>query len=206
MGLTSKVYTPGDIFQNPTDLYVGITAPPSSLTPAADINCLALDASGQPSSATGFHVGHVDSPTSISITEKVNEILDDQHDGPVDVAFDSISAEIDFIMKETNLSRLQQLINGGNLAAYNAVGGAQVLQIGGQTSTTPGTTTLLMVSPRRDVPGKFIYALWYKVYISNPIELTFIRSKESVYKVKAHCLMDTTRVVGDELGQIVKQK
>jgi hypothetical protein len=206
MGLITKVYTPGDIFQNPTDVYIGITAPASSLTPTADANCLTLDAAGEPSSGTGFHIGHIDAPTSISITEKVNEILDDQHDGPVDVAFDQISAEIDFIMKETNLARLQQLINGGNLAAYNAVSGAQVLQVGGQTSTAAGSTTLLMVSPRRDAPAKFLYALWYKVYLSNPIELTFIRSKESVYKVKAHCLMDSTRVAGDELGVIVKQK
>src|SRR5438552_12752799 len=112
MGLITKVYTPGDIFQNPTDVYIGIAAPASSLTPAADANCLTLDSSGQPSSGTGFHIGHIDAPTSISIAEKVNEILDDQHDGAVDVAFDSIQAEIDFIMKETNLSRLQTIING----------------------------------------------------------------------------------------------
>jgi hypothetical protein len=206
MGLITKVYAPGDIFQNPTDVYIGIAAPASSLTPGADANNLTLNASGEPSSATGFHVGHIEAPTSIQITEKVNEILDDQHDGPVDVAFDQIAAEVDFIMKETNLSRLQQIINGGNLAAYNAISGHQVLQIGGQVSTTPGTTTLLMVSPRRDVPTKFIYALFYKVYIENPVSLTFTRSKESVYKVKARCLMDSTRVVGDELGQIIRQK
>src|SRR5574337_1151500 len=206
MGVISKSYAAGDIFQNPTDLYIGIAAPASSLAPGADAHCLTLDASGQPSSGTGFHVGSIEAPTSISIQETVNQIMDDQHDGPVDVAFVKIAAEVDFILKETNLSRLQQILNGGNLAAYNAIAGYQMLQVGGQTSTAIGATTLLLVAPRRDNTAKFIYALFYRVVIENPIELTFTRAKESVYKVKARCLMDTTRVAGDDLGVIVRQK
>src|SRR5579885_959744 len=133
MSNISKVYTPANIFMGPADVYVGLAAPTSALVPTADANILTLDASGQPSSGSGSHLGLVEAPTMPSIVEKLNEISADQIETPIDVALDSIEAEIDIILKETNLSRLQTLLTSNSLGAYNALGNSQVLQVGGQT-------------------------------------------------------------------------
>ena len=64
MGLITKTYTPGNIFQGPVDLYVGITPPlSSSAVPTADVNCPSHSTpTASPSSATGFHAGHIERP------------------------------------------------------------------------------------------------------------------------------------------------
>ncbi len=211
MAAVARSYTPGDIFQNPVDVFVDITAPTSSLTPTADANTLLIVATaganyGLPTSATGYHVGSVDGPTSISFTEKVNEIWDDQHESPIDAGFDSVDAEIDFNMKETNFSKLQKAFTSDDLGAYTSLAATEVLQIGGQFSSSKTLRSLLLVSQRRDVAGKFLYVMAYKTYLKSAIQMTFIRSKEIVYKLKFGVVADLSRVQGDELMQIVRTK
>lgn len=206
MANVPRSYTVGNILQGPVDVYANITAPASSLTPSADANTLTLDATGQPTSGTGFHLGSVEGPTAIHITEKCNEIHDDQHESPIDVAMDSVEGEIDIVVKETNLSRLLTLLTSGALAAYNALANSQALQVGGQLDSSTSMITLLLVSPRRDSAGKWIYVLAYKCFLKSPVQPAFIRNKETVYKLKFGCVMDTSRVAGDELMQIVRTK
>lgn len=206
MSNITRTYTPANIFQGPADLYIGITAPASSLTPTADANTLILDASGQPTSNTGFHAGLIEAPMMPTITEKLNEIAADQIEMPVDVALDSINAEIDFTMKETSLTRLQSLLTSSSLGAYTANSNTKVLQVGGQLDSSATAVTVLAVSPRRDSSGKFVYWMLYKAVLASAIVLSFQRSKESVYKLKMKGFADTTRVRGDELMQIVRTK
>lgn len=206
MANVARTYTPGDIFQNPVDVYANITAPASSATPTADANCLTLDANGQPSSSTGIHIGSVEGPTAITFTEKVNEIMDDQHESAIDAGFDSIDAEIDFNMKETNFSKLQTLLTSDQLGKYTSLSATEAWQLGGQFSSATTYITLLLVSQRRDVAGKYLYVLAFKCYLKSAIQLTFLRSKETVYKLKFGAIADLTRTAGDELMQIVRQK
>lgn len=206
MSNIARVYTVANVIQGPVNVYVGITAPTSSALPTADSQCITLDANGQPSSSTGFHAGSVEGSTTITVTEKSNEIMDDQHESPIDVAFDSIEAEADFAMKETNLSRLQTLLASGNLGAYNALANSQVLQIGGQLDSSTSLFTLMLVTPNRAVSGKWIYWFLYKAYLNATEQLTFHRNKENVFKLKCRAVMDTSRVSGDELMSWVKTK
>lgn len=201
-----RTYNVGNIFQNPVDVYINIVSPASSNTPTADSNCLILDSSGQPSSAAGWHVGSVEGPTAISFTEKVNEIMDDQHDAPIDAGFDSIEGEIDFNMKETNLPHMQVLFTVDGMSNYQSYFDGEVLQVGGQFSSSTNTVSILLVSQRRDAAGKFIYVLAYKCYLKSAMVLNFIRSKESVYKLKFGVISDLARSTGDEIMQIVRQK
>lgn len=205
MANVPRSYTVGNIFQGPVDVYVNIAAP-TSASPPTQASEVALDANGQPTSGAGFHVGSVEGPTSILITEKCNEILDDQHESPIDVAFDTIEAEIDLNMKETNLSRLQTLLTSAALGAYTSLANSQALQIGGQLDSSLSFVTLMLVSPRRDVAGKFIYAFVYKSFLNSAIAAALIRNKETVYKLKFRAVMDTARLAGDELMQIVRTK
>lgn len=205
MAFISRVYTPANIFQGPADIYLNITAPTSSLLPTADANMLTLDASGQPTSSTGFHCGLVEAPTMPTITEKLNEIHADQIEMPIDVALDSIEAEIDFIMKETNLTRLNTALTSA-LGTYTALTNSQVLQLGGQLSSTATAVTVLAISANRAVAGKFVGFMLYKAVLASPITPMYNRAKETVYKLKMKGFADLTRVAGDELMQIWKSK
>lgn len=206
MAFITRSYTPANVFQGPADIYIGITAPTSSLTPTADANTLVLDANGQPTSNTGFHAGLIEAPMMPTITEKLNEIVADQLEMPVDVALDSINAEIDFTMKESSLTRLQSLLTSGSLGAYTANSNTKVLQVGGQMDSSATPVTVLAVSPRRDASGKFVYWMLYKATLASAIVMAFQRPKETVYKLKMKGFADTTRVRGDELMQIVRTK
>jgi len=206
MAFVQRVWTPANIFQSPADLYFNLAAPASSLVPTADANTLVLDANGQPSSATGFHAGLMEAPTMPTITEKANEIHADQSETPVDVGFGSIEAEIDCIVKELNLSRLQTFLGSANLGAYTVLGASQAWQIGGQLDSSASPMSVTAVSQRRDALGKFAYWMLYKAYLTAPVQMVFQRIKEHVFKLKFKGVMDLTRVPGDELMQIVRQK
>lgn len=201
----SRSYTVANILQGPVDIYAGITAPSSYPTPTADTGCLTLDANGQPTSGAGSHMGSVEGPTSVVITEKSNEIMDDQHETAIDVAFDSIEAEIDITVKETVLTRLQTLMTS-NVGAFASLSNSTVLQVGGKLDSAKTAITLLLVSPDRAVSGKFYYVMAYKCYLKSAIQAAFQRNKETVYKLKFGVFMDTARESGDELMQIVKTK
>lgn len=208
MATITKTYDASKIFQGPVDVYAAIAAPTSSLTPTADANTLTLDSSGQPTDTgtAGVHLGSVEGPSTISITEKVNEILDDQHENAIDAGFDSIEAEIDFNLKETALAKLLTLLTASTLGARTLLAAQEVLQLGGKLDSAANPITLLLVSPRRDLAGKFLYAMAYKAFLNSALPFSFSRSKENVHKLKFRCVMDLARVAGDELMQIVRTK
>ncbi len=206
MANIARIYTPANVFISPADLYFNLAAPASSLTPTADNQCLTLDASGQPSSATGFHAGLIEAPTMPMITEKANTIHADQSESPIDVGFQSIEAEIDLIVKELNLSRMQTFLSSNNLSAYTSLAASQAWQIGGQTDSSISSMTVTAIATRREATTKFAYWMLYKAVLMAPIQSVFIRSKEQSYKLKFKGFMDFTRVLGDELMQICRQK
>lgn len=206
MANISRIYTPANIFEGPADIYINIAAPTSSLVPTADLNTLVLDSSGQPTSATGFHAGLVEGPMMPTISQKLNEIHADQIESPIDAGFDAIEAEIDFVLKETNLSRLNTLINASELSAYTALAASQVWQMGGQFNSSKTPVTVLAIGQKRDLTSKWVYWMLYKAVLESVIPMSFQRSKETVYKLKFKGYADTTRVVGDELMQIASTK
>lgn len=206
MATVTKSYAIANILQGPCDAYANITAPGSHSPPTADVDNLTLDGTGQPTSATGISLGSLEGPSTIQITEKVNEIHDDAHESPIAVGFDSIEAEIDIAVKETTLTRLQTLLNAGGLGVYTALGNSKAWQLGGQFDSSIAALTLLLVSPDRSTAGKFIYVFCYRCYLKSAIAMSFQRSKETVYKLKFGCVCDLTRVAGDELMQIVRTK
>jgi hypothetical protein len=203
MSSISRTYTPGNIFLSSTDIYVGLTLPTSSLVPTADANTLTLDASGQPTSSTGFHAGLIEAPTMPVFTEKCNEIHADQFEMAVDIAFDSINAEIDVILKETQLSNLKTLMTNNSLVTYTALSGLQVLQFGGASATTVNATTITAIGTQRGNAGKFAYVCLFACVLGSALQMTFHRQKENSFKAKLHAFADLTRQPGDELANIV---
>jgi hypothetical protein len=207
MGLITKTYTPGNIVQSFSDAYLGITAPASSATPTADANMLTLDANGQPTSSTGSHLGSIEGPTSISIAEKTNEILDDQHESAIDLGFVSVEGKVSFVLKELNFARLATILSSSGLNTRTVLANQDAWQIGGQLANSQYSPfTLLLVAPDRKTAGKFWYAMAYKCFLETAIQMSFQRSKESQYKLTFGMVMDTTRVAGDEFMQWARTK
>lgn len=211
MALVTKVFTPGNIFQGPADVYLDLGAPPSAVPPVQYTNTLTLDSSGQPSDtgSAGIHLGLTEGPASLAWTEKFEEIRADQLAAAVDAAFISAMAEIDFNVKETNLSRLKKFFAGPNTGAYFdlPIGitnpAADMLQIGAMRSSAVQFHTLLLVAPRRDATGKYLYILAYRALLVSAIAAALDRKKETVYKLKFKCLADVSRVAKDQTMQIV---
>lgn len=206
MSNISRVYTVANVPQGPMNLYLGLTAPTSSKTPGSDSNTLTLDGSGQPTSSTGFHAGLIDAPVTLTITEKFNEIMADQFEMGVDVAFDSINIEGAVNIKEAVWANILTYLTANNLATYTSLANSQVLQIGGKQDSSVGMTSLTAISVRRDNTAKFAYWMIFKTYLDAAIQLTFDRKKENVFKLKFHGIADLTRVTGDELAQIVRDR
>jgi hypothetical protein len=296
----TKVFSPGDIFQGPADVFLNIKAPASAVPPVQYTNTLQLDVLGQPPDASttgqiatvavgaaggaGYAVGDVllltqsgganglvvvttvsagavtgvallrpgtgyavanglatvhqtgsgndaatinivtiqagislgltDGPCSCSFHPKFDEIKADQFAAPVDAAFISLASEIDLIVKETTFRNIQQYFAGLQSGTYFNLTGSPVsltnpaadfLQIGAtKSSGMNNVTTLTLVSPRRDVTGKWLYVMAYRAYLKSSVSLPVDRKKETVIKLKFGCLADTTRVAKDQVAQVVR--
>lgn len=210
MPVITKTYTPANIIQGPADIYIDVAPPPSGVPPAA-ANVLTLDSSGQPTDTgtAGFHIGLSEGPSVLSVTPKFDEIRADQHAAAIDVAFVSMETEIDIVVKEAVLQNLQKCFTSPlgtytNVSAGTTNPAADFLQIGSPQSSAATLRTLLLVSPRRDAGGKFWYVLAYKAALKSAITWAFARGTPSTWKLKFYCIADTTRVLKDQVLQIVK--
>jgi hypothetical protein len=69
------------------------------------------------------------------------------------------------------------------------------------------TAPVALISPRRGTssPTKYLLVCLYKAYGFAELDLSFTRSKESVYKVQFHGLADLTRTQGDRVAQFYRQ-
>jgi hypothetical protein len=209
----SRIYTPANLLQSPVEVFLNVAPPASSASPVDGIDTLqiTLDPKGFPTpvdtGGVGFHVGHIDGPSTFSITEKVNEIFDDSHENAVDVGFDTIECEIDVNIKETaNLARYLSYISTKQLGSYETDGTAEVVTLGGQFNSCFSPITVLLLAQTRDCAGLYIYVMLYRATLQASLVNTFTRSKESVWKLKFRGLMDFTRQQGDELMQIWRAK
>ncbi len=211
MATVSKSFTPADVFQGPADLWIGLGAPASAVPPVQYTNTLQLDGTGQPpdSGAAGISIGLTEGPCSISIHPKFVEIKADQFAAPVDAAFVSMATEIDFAVKESKLSRFPQFFAGLLTSTYtDVVAGANpacdFLQIGSQKTSAATTRTLMLIAPRRDTTGKWIYVFAYRAYLKSAIAMAVDRKKETIIKMKWGCIADTTRVAKDQVLQFIR--
>jgi hypothetical protein len=210
----AKVFNPSDIFQGPADVYYDIQSPASAVPPVQGTNTFVLDSAGQPTDAgsAGFHLGLTEGPCSLSLNPKFNEIHADQFAGPIDAAFVSMACEVEFAIKEYNLSRFPKYFTGVatgtyfNLGAGSTNPAADFLQLGSSNSAGVNRHTLMLIAPLRNTsPQMYMYMFAYKTALISQVQLEFSRKKESVFKCKFRCMADTSRVATDQVMQIVKR-
>jgi hypothetical protein len=214
---TTKIYTPANIIQGPADIFIDVAAPPSAVPPVQGTNTwaatgtYAIDATGQPSDAgsAGFHVGASEGPAVLSVTPKFEEIRADQFAASLDAAFVSLETEIDLVVKEAVLANLQKLFSSPlgrytNVTAGATNPAADFLQIGSPTSSAATLRTLLLVSPDRAASGKYWVLQAYKAALKSAVALEFQRSTAVTWKLKFYCIADTSRVLKDQVLQLVR--
>jgi hypothetical protein len=159
----------------------------------------------------GAHVGLLEGPTTVTLNPKIEDIGSDSFEGPHDAALQNVEVDVETVMKEVDLYKLLAMtsnLNYGNFAALPAAGAYTTLgvQFGGVQSASMNLHRLMFVGPNRAAAGKWIYVYLFKGYNSDPIQLTFHRSKANLWKVKFMGVADLTRALGDELCHVVKTK
>jgi hypothetical protein len=158
----------------------------------------------------GLHMGLTEGPCTVSFTASFNEILADQYAAPIDAAYISSVAEIDFAIKELDLTKFSRYFSGLLTGSYydlpigSTNPAADMMQIGNSISLAANTHTVMLVAPRRDAPGKYVYAFAYKAVLSAAWQWSLQRKKEAVFQFKFRCIGDPNREPKDQVMQIVR--
>ncbi len=190
------------IHQGPGKLWLDVTVPTSG-------NRLTIDATGTPTAGTPLFAGATDGAATMVLTPKLTEITADQVAGPVDVVMTGEAASIEVTLKESDLAKLKNYVVNGSFATgtdSSLPAGSQdyeEISFGGLMAIPK--TSVVVISQRRDSPGKFVVAQLYQAYQAQAVQLPFQRAKETTYKVKFEGLADPTRSVGDQVGKIYRQ-
>ena len=142
-------------------------------------------------------------------TPKYEEIGADQVSSPIDVVMTADAYDIDVTIKQSNLANLTNFFPAGAFSAgtdSNQPSGAQSYEqitFGGIVPVPK--IGVAVISPRRDVTGKFVVSHLYEAYQAEAIKLPFQRGKETTYAVKFKAIADPSRPPGDQVGMIWRQ-
>jgi hypothetical protein len=140
------------------------------------------------------------SATTFAAKTKMEHIGADQADGPVDAYMPEMEASIEAELEQMSAAKLQRLLGVGTYATGS---GYKQFTFGG-TTTVP-TICLAVISAQRGAPTKAVYALLYKAAATGPLAIAFGRAKPSTFKAKFQGLSDVARVLGPQIGSVIKQ-
>lgn len=193
-----------DIHQGPGFLWYNVSEP----APGAR---LIIDANGVPTAGTPLAMGASEGPAKVQFKAKIEAILIDQETAPVDAVMTAEEASVEVTLKESSLAKIIKMLGHGTQTAgtdTSLPAGAQAYEeitVGGLIALPSAPVAL--ISPRRGTssPGKFMVACLYKAYGFAELDLSFTRTKESVYKVQFLGLADLTRTLGDRVAQFYRQ-
>lgn len=198
MAGTPKNYDVTHIHQGPGDLWIiGGGAPADSATPQLTLAVDGTpDATAHPSS---IHLGLTDSAITMTITPKIEDIMADQADGPVDRFLTNISE----MAIEAELQQLDPTImqNAIPFGVYSTAGGYKQLTFGGQPIPVAASAPCVaLIAPKRAVAGKYIVTVLFKATGMVGLSTTIGRAKKAIYKSQWKGLTDLTRAAGRQIG------
>lgn len=160
-------------------------------------------------STVALYGGGVEGATTFGIVPKIGEIKADQIFGAFDARPTDAQGKIDVTLLETDLQKIAFLIAG---AAYltgtdntlpPGFQGYEQLTYGGLN--TLQQSSVAVISPRFNAPGKFVVSQLYNAYVSKEPSLAFSKEKPTTAKVTFEGLAVTTRPAGDQFGTIWRQ-
>ena len=202
--MPSFTITMPDIQQGPAYLWFGVQVPSTG-------NRLLVDASGNLTQGNPYPMGSSEGAATFHASAKIEPISIDQETAPVDAVMTAETAYIEFNLKESSLQKLYYAVAHTTYSAgsdSNLPAGAtqyEELTAGGLIPLPQAA--IAMVSPRRGFsnPGKYFVACLYNAFASDPLQIGFTRTKESIYKVKWEGLAVLTRTQGDRVCQFYRQ-
>jgi hypothetical protein len=190
------------IHQGPGKLWLAVSVPTSG-------NRLLIDATGTPTGGSPIFGGATEGAATVALAPKLEQIMADQVAAPIDVVMTGEAETIEVTMKQSDLALLKNFVVHGAYTTGTDTGlpaGSQTyeeISFGGVIPIPK--TSVAVISPRRDVAGKFVVSQLYQAYQAEAIQLPFQRGKETTYKVKFDGLADSARVAGDQVGKIYRQ-
>ncbi len=159
----------------------------------------------------GFAMGSSEGAAKFQFKAKLEAVQIDQETAPVDVLMTAEDANIELSLKESSLAKIIKMLEHGTYTSGTDTG----LPAGGQAyeAITVGglvqlpTAPVALISPRRGTsnPTKYLTVCLYKAYGFAELDLSYTRTKESVYKVQFNGLADLTRTQGDRVAQFYRQ-
>jgi len=128
-----------------------------------------------------YFAGATEGAITSTMTPKYQEIAADQVASPVDVVMTSDAYEIDVTIKQSNLANLISFFPPGTFSTgtdANQPAGAQAYEqitFGGIIPVPK--LGVAVISPRRDVTGKFVVSHLYQAYQAEAVKLPFARER-----------------------------
>ena len=193
-----------DIHQGPGFLWYNVQEPASG-------SRLLVDSNGNPVGGSPVAMGSSEGAAKFQFKAKLEAVQIDQETAPVDILMTAEDANLEMTLKESSLAKIIKMLEHGTYSSGTDTGlpaGAQAYEeitVGGLISLP--TAPVALISPRRGTsnPTKFLVAVLYKAYGVAELDLSFTRTKESVYKVQFQGLADLTRTAGDRVAQFYRQ-
>ncbi len=193
-----------DIHQGPGFLWYNVQEPAAGAR-------LLVDANGNPQGGTPVAMGASEGAAKFQFKAKLEPVQIDQETAPVDILMTAEDAQIEVTLKESSLAKIIKMLEHGTFTSGTDVGlpaGAQTyeqISVGGLVALP--TAPVALISPRRGTasPTKYLIVCLYKAYGFAELDLSFTRSKESVYKVQFQGLADLARAAGDRVAQFYRQ-
>ena len=160
-------------------------------------------------SPTYVFVGASEGDMTVTLTPKNAEIMADQATAGIDAFMSAEVESIEATLLESDLAKMRNYLTHGTYTTGtdpSLPSGAQSYEdiAFGGVLTVP-KISIAMISPRRDVIGKYVVAQLYRGFQSDEIKLPVTRTKPSSFKVKFTGLWDDYRPNGDRVGRIYRQ-
>lgn len=178
-------------------IWIGGVVPTTGTPPS-----LSVHTSGVPSTPqTGFtEVGHTFGDSVFSTGGTYQDIESEQAFGIVDTYVDSQMCELTFVAQERVYLLLKTLFDG----VGTVTDGSKHLFYGGGPFTV-ASQVVMLTAQQRKAPTKWETLTIYKAQSVSGIKLTYSRKNVGRYEVKMRGVHDTSRSVGDQLYQFVRE-
>jgi len=177
----------------PAEIYVGGTLPASG-------EAVSVTA-GVPSTG-GTNVGFTEGDALFKVAQNLVKVGAQQALGNVKVKKTFEEPSIEFEMKEIDLEKMINVMNGGVLT-IDEVSTPNKTTITGGGDAIVATKVITLVSEQDD--GGYLIACLYAGYVDSDTEIPFNKDKESTLKVKLSGLTLMSRAKGDRTHQLVRQ-
>lgn len=153
--------------------------------------------------------GGVEGATTFTTGPKTNLIDLDNETAPVDVVMSGEDSTIEATLAESDLAKLKNYLAQGTYSSGTDTGlpstGQAYEEIAFGGLITIPKFSIALISPRRDVTGKYVVSQLYRAASAQSVALAFTKAKETTYKVKFQGLAVGVRPEGDRVGKIYRQ-